>query len=220
MDTLLQKILIYLGPGEEDESKKQLDDLTATLKKLIVHDKYAIEPLKHEHLVQPGSRWKEDCAVVFVDNRDWEHRFGEDVKKELATYFSESGKVVFFCDPQEGRKAMWLLQKASAPNEEWPEAVGKAYEHFAQNQPVPTDLQAVQTHKGDNLTYLSLGLIKGANGAFTYLKCEDGDTAVFVAMTLEQVLTRGAFIWTELLRVVSLPAVSAQVSTGVYQAAP
>lgn len=152
--------------------------------------------------------------ALFVQNDGGHQKFDDRVQRALARFFLCSGKVVLFCNPEDGHKSTWLLDLIDpTANDtldgtpgEWSLDVGRVFERFVRNEPLPTNLQCVQVKKGDAKADFFVGLVKASDGntPYMYLRCDDGDTVVFVGAKAEEAIERNVPVWLDLLRLVGL----------------
>lgn len=210
-----KNIFIY---AEAENGDEIFGDVKSILEGVIDVEKYSFKRLSQEEAGNPDSQWISDCATLFVHNYGGEEKFPQNVRQVFARYFLDhSGKLVFLCNPDEGRRSIWFLKAAAEygengpDKEEWPETVGAAFEKFSRGQTIPANLQALRIDRGDRYTDFSMGLVRGDSAvSFMYLMCEDGGSVVFVSGRPQKVHEhKSGPIWRDIMRILRVVGVEA-----------
>lgn len=213
---MAKHLLIYAEP--EKGGDEIFSEMKSVLEGAIDVEKYAFKRLAKVEAADPGVPWASNCTALFVHNHGGEEKFNEPTRKAFAKYFLDhSGKLVFLCNPDDGRNSVWFLKtaaeygKSGASAETWPETVGAAFEKFSRGETIPSNLQALRIDRGDRYTDFSLGLVRGdSEVSFMYLMCDDGGAVVFVSGHPHKVEERKTGpIWRDIMRVLRVVGVEA-----------
>jgi len=167
-------IMIYAGPDDRSSVYESIAGAIAP----FIGIKYKIALVKHQDILSPisPSPWWANCVALFVQNDGGHVKFDDVIQKALARYFLWSGKLIFFCNPEDGRKAAWLLDAVSSTADSsdggpraWPTEIAVAFEKFIKDEPIPSNMQCVEVQRGDKSDEFFVSLCRASDGVTPYM---------------------------------------------------
>lgn len=203
-----ETVLVFTGSKGEDAERFSKFD--AAVKASLKPESFKYRHLDQTKLSSDINLSSKVCKALLLAPASSDE-FDEKSRKNLFSYFSSGGKIMFFGENEKDPNWLWFLDYAFK-DKQILSRIQTAFLKFVKGERIPTDLQALQlsTDK-DSGSEFSAAFIKVENLIpVLYVSREDGSTAAFAASSPESILNQDLTVWKDLLRIIDVVLVPGQ----------